>query len=140
MEKESLVFAELEGQRLPLPSAANAGRSGPRSGRKAFAAGARFLLLWLCYLAFLELQAWISGADTLAGALGLIRGPSRVDDGVQWKSCGEGIELLQCANVSVPLDHHNTSDPRTVTIALTRLPASDKENRRVPCDPRIPLD
>jgi hypothetical protein len=140
MEKESLVFAELEGQRLPLPSSANAGRSGPRSGRKAFAAGARFLLLWLCYLAFLELQAWISGADTFAGALGLIRGPSRVDDGVKWKSCGEGIELLQCANVSVPLNHHNTSDPRTVTIALTRLPASDKENRQVPCDSCTPLD
>jgi hypothetical protein len=140
MEKESLAFAEREGERLPLPSAALVERSGPRSGRKAFAAGARFLLLWLCYLAFLELQAWFSGADTLVGALGLIRGPSRVDDGVQWKSCGEGIELLQCANVSVPLDYHNTSDPRTVTIALTRLPASDKENRRVPCDPGIPLD
>jgi hypothetical protein len=140
MEKESLVFTRRDGHSRPLLSAALVERSGPSYGRKTFTAGARFLLLWLCYLAFQELQAWVSGADTLAGALGLIRSPSRGNDRVQWKSCGEGIELLQCANVSVPLDHHNTSDPRTVTIALTRLPASDKENRRVPYDPRVPLD
>jgi hypothetical protein len=48
-------------------------------------------------------------------------------DGVQWKSCGDGF---QCANITVPLNYHDASDGRTVAIAVTRLPASDKKNRR----------
>ena len=47
-------------------------------------------------------------------------------DAIDWKSCGEGF---QCANVSVPLDHHNASDPRTMSIAVTRFLATDKQNR-----------
>jgi hypothetical protein len=107
--------------------AAGSGRQQFR--RLVFAASTRLLLLGLCYLAFQELQAWVSDSDALAGELGSDPGSSSADDGVRWTSCGEGIERLQCANLSVPLDHHNASDPRTVTIALTRLPASDKENR-----------
>jgi hypothetical protein len=52
--------------------------------------------------------------------------------GVHWKSCGEGYgDELQCANVSVPLDYRNESDGRTMSIAVTRLLAANKENRRV---------
>jgi hypothetical protein len=50
---------------------------------------------------------------------------------VRWVSCGKGIEGYECANVTVPLDYHNVSDPRTVTIAVTRFPATDKANRYV---------
>jgi hypothetical protein len=130
MEKKDLSFTEGEEQPLPVHTATLAARSGrPQLRRLAFAAGARLLLLGLCYLAFQELQAWVLDSDTLAGELGSDPGSSSADNGVRWTSCGEGIERLQCANISVPLDHHNASDPRTVTIALTRLPASDKENR-----------
>jgi hypothetical protein len=130
MDKGHLPFTKSEEQSLPLDSATLAAGSGrPQFRRLAFAAGARLLLLGLCYLAFQELQAWVLESDTLAGELGLDPGSSSADNGVRWTSCGEGIERLQCANISVPLDHHNASDPRTVTIALTRLPASDKENR-----------
>lgn len=56
---------------------------------------------------------------------------SRTINGVQWKSCGDNF---QCANVSVPLDHHNASDARMVSIAVVRLLAADKENRCVNVD------
>jgi hypothetical protein len=48
---------------------------------------------------------------------------------VHWKSCGEGIEGYECANVTVPLDYHNTSDSRTISIAVTRFSAPDRANR-----------
>ena len=58
-------------------------------------------------------------------ALGVSAKP--MDPGVvDWKPCGEGF---QCANVSVPLDHHNTSNPRTMNIAVNRFLATDKQNR-----------
>lgn len=47
-------------------------------------------------------------------------------NGVEWSLCGDNF---QCANISVPLDYHNTSDERMVTIAVTRYLATDKENR-----------
>ena len=53
---------------------------------------------------------------------------SRTTNGVQWSSCGDGF---QCANISVPLDHHNASDGRTASIAVVRLLAEDKGNRFV---------
>jgi hypothetical protein len=48
---------------------------------------------------------------------------------VHWKSCGEGIEGYECANVTVPLDYHNSSDSRTMSVAVTRFPAPDRANR-----------
>jgi hypothetical protein len=57
--------------------------------------------------------------------------PTTGSNHVHWTSCGEGIEGYECANVTVPLDYHNASDPRTVTIAVTRFPATDKANRYV---------
>jgi hypothetical protein len=53
------------------------------------------------------------------------------DSRVYWKSCGEGTEGYECANITVPLDYHNASDTRTITIAVTRFPAADKVNRCV---------
>jgi hypothetical protein len=50
---------------------------------------------------------------------------------VHWKSCGEGIEGYECANITLPLDYHNTNDTRTTTIAVTRLPATDRANKCV---------
>jgi hypothetical protein len=59
-------------------------------------------------------------------------GTSDLTSEVYWKSCGEGYgDELQCANVSVPLDYRNESDGRTISIAVTRLLASDKQNRCV---------
>lgn len=46
--------------------------------------------------------------------------------GVDWQPCGEGF---QCGNVSVPLNHHNESDPRTMNIAVNRFLATDQRNR-----------
>jgi hypothetical protein len=55
--------------------------------------------------------------------------PSGNHGRVHWKSCGEGIEGYECANVTVPLDYHNSSDSRTMSIAVTRFPAPDRANR-----------
>jgi hypothetical protein len=49
-----------------------------------------------------------------------------IEGEVEWSVCGEG---LQCANISVPLDYHNKSDARTITIAVNRFSATDKPNR-----------
>lgn len=51
---------------------------------------------------------------------------SRRDEPIEWAFCGDN---LQCANVPVPLDHNNTRDARTITIALTRYLATDQVNR-----------
>ncbi|KAH8830057.1 hypothetical protein DL96DRAFT_914986 [Flagelloscypha sp. PMI_526] len=41
--------------------------------------------------------------------------------GVSWTPCSSTNSRLQCARVTVPLDHHNpVDDPRTISIALTR--------------------
>ncbi|KZT28847.1 hypothetical protein NEOLEDRAFT_783819 [Neolentinus lepideus HHB14362 ss-1] len=48
---------------------------------------------------------------------------------VQWGSCGGGHDSFQCANISVPLDYHNASDPRTINIYITRLPATNTTNK-----------
>lgn len=45
--------------------------------------------------------------------------------GIQWGSCGEGYDSFQCANISVPLDHNNVTDTRTINIFIARLPASN---------------
>ena len=48
---------------------------------------------------------------------------------IDWVSCeGEGLEAFECASVEVPTDYDR---PRgaTTTIALTRLPATDPEQR-----------
>ncbi|KZT30140.1 hypothetical protein NEOLEDRAFT_1054630 [Neolentinus lepideus HHB14362 ss-1] len=47
-----------------------------------------------------------------------------------WTDCGPAIQDYECANISVPLDHHNASDPRRVSIALTRLPATNTTFRK----------
>lgn len=47
-------------------------------------------------------------------------------NGVEWKSCGDNYKGYQCANVTgIPLDWHNTSDPRTITIAVTKYLATN---------------
>ncbi|KDQ62976.1 hypothetical protein JAAARDRAFT_28963 [Jaapia argillacea MUCL 33604] len=51
-------------------------------------------------------------------------------DRVAWKSCGEGFEGFQCANITLPLDYHNESDPRTVTISVNRFLATNVTRRQ----------
>ncbi|EPQ50268.1 hypothetical protein GLOTRDRAFT_123620 [Gloeophyllum trabeum ATCC 11539] len=45
---------------------------------------------------------------------------------VDWKSCGDNFE---CANISLPLDYHNESDPRRVSIAVTKYLATNTSHR-----------
>jgi hypothetical protein len=47
---------------------------------------------------------------------------------VKWTTCGDNFE---CANITVPLDYHNTTDKRTYGLAITRYMATDKKNRYV---------
>ncbi|MEY2849867.1 MAG: hypothetical protein RI885_2534 [Actinomycetota bacterium] len=47
---------------------------------------------------------------------------------VAWRPCGESAPGFDCATYTVPRDHAQPSGP-TVDLALTRLPATDTENR-----------
>lgn len=49
----------------------------------------------------------------------------------QWKDCEGFGKEYQCSSLAVPLDYRNESDGRTINIALTRLLASDQDNRFV---------
>jgi len=40
---------------------------------------------------------------------------------VKWKPCGD---KFLCTSIDAPLDHHNLSDPRTVSIAVVKMVAS----------------
>jgi hypothetical protein len=40
---------------------------------------------------------------------------------VKWTPCGDNFF---CTSIETPLDHHNTSDPRTVSIAVVKMVAS----------------
>jgi hypothetical protein len=133
MEKGAPGLANGVPEPLPLPAHSSyAARSPANVGRKVWVVGMRLLLFYTCILAFQESRAILTDAGTrnLFAAAGLLSTTSNAST-VHWKSCGDGIERVQCANISVPLDHRNLSDPRTVTIAVTRLPASDKKNRSV---------
>lgn len=46
---------------------------------------------------------------------------------IEWNVCGEG---LQCTSIDVPLDYHNSSDGRTISIAVNRIPATNTTNRK----------
>lgn len=49
---------------------------------------------------------------------------------VSWRTCGKEYgNDVQCADIAVPLDYRNSSDGRTMTLAVARLLAADKENR-----------
>src|SRR5690625_5013416 len=47
---------------------------------------------------------------------------------VDWAACGEGLEQFDCTSVEVPSDY-DEPDGRTTTIAMTRLPATDPEQK-----------
>jgi hypothetical protein len=47
---------------------------------------------------------------------------------IAWQSCGADFPGLDCALVKVPLDYDEPNGAQT-TIALARLPATDKQNR-----------
>lgn len=48
---------------------------------------------------------------------------------IAWEACdGEGLEAFDCASVEVPTDY-DQPDSATTTIALTRLPATDPDQR-----------
>ena len=57
--------------------------------------------------------------------------PAQVDAPVpelDWGPCGEGFEDFQCATAEVPTDYDNP-DGSTTTIALTRLPATNQDEK-----------
>ncbi|MQA06764.1 MAG: alpha/beta fold hydrolase [Streptosporangiales bacterium] len=47
---------------------------------------------------------------------------------LDWRGCGEGLAGFQCAVAEVPTDYDRPHGA-TTSIALTRLPATDRENR-----------
>ncbi|NED96901.1 alpha/beta hydrolase [Phytoactinopolyspora alkaliphila] len=47
---------------------------------------------------------------------------------LDWQTCGEGLEDFLCATAEVPTDY-DQPDGDTTTLALTKLPATDPENR-----------
>jgi len=47
---------------------------------------------------------------------------------LDWQPCGEGLEAFLCTTVEVPEDYDSPTG-QTSTIALTKLPASDPEQR-----------
>lgn len=47
---------------------------------------------------------------------------------VDWESCGAGLEQFDCTSVEVPSDYDRPRG-RTTTIAMTRLPATDPEQK-----------
>jgi hypothetical protein len=51
-------------------------------------------------------------------------------DQVAWTSCEEGSHEFQCANITVPLDYRNGSDPRTIKAAVAKFTAADQARRK----------
>jgi len=45
----------------------------------------------------------------------------RVNERVKWQPCGD---KFFCTSIDAPLDHHNSSDPRTVSIAVVKMVAN----------------
>ena len=94
------------------------------------AAAGTALVVIGCIVVLQSLSCWLPGPGSgLIITYGALQEPSDAR-GVNWKACGEGLgEEFQCARISVPLDYRNSSDKRTIKIAVTRLLASDKKNR-----------
>lgn len=69
------------------------------------------------------------GTTTSAGPATSTAEPSGTTDvdqaPAQWEECGSGLD---CATITVPLDHENPDGP-TIDIALLRRPARDPESR-----------
>jgi hypothetical protein len=67
--------------------------------------------------------------DFLAACIAwLVATTTAANSAVQWTACDSGF---QCTNITVPYDYHNASDPRTMSIAVKRLLATDTANRLV---------
>jgi len=47
---------------------------------------------------------------------------------LDWHACGAGLEQFRCATATVPLDYDHPHG-RTITLALTKLPAGDPSHR-----------
>ncbi|HET9649258.1 MAG TPA: alpha/beta fold hydrolase, partial [Microlunatus sp.] len=47
---------------------------------------------------------------------------------LRWSGCGAELKAFQCATATVPLDYDEPNG-RTITVALTRLPATDRSHR-----------
>ncbi|KZT19687.1 alpha/beta-hydrolase [Neolentinus lepideus HHB14362 ss-1] len=47
------------------------------------------------------------------------------NESIKWGSCNNGFDNFQCANVTVPLDYNNVSDTRTMSIFVSRFPATN---------------
>lgn len=82
-------------------------------------------ILLTIYILFSGISIWLT--PTRAPILNSISHHSSSPFGLAtphltWISCGHRI---QCANLSAPLNHLNTSDPRTVSIAITKYIAKE---------------
>ncbi|TDE97589.1 alpha/beta hydrolase [Occultella glacieicola] len=68
-----------------------------------------------------------AGATEAAPPVGAAQVDAPVPE-LDWVGCGEGLEGFECASAEVPSDY---DDPQgaTTTIALTRLPATDPDER-----------
>ncbi|KDQ62913.1 hypothetical protein JAAARDRAFT_188552 [Jaapia argillacea MUCL 33604] len=92
-----------------------------------------FRLLSFGALAYIALKdghiSSSKGLEVLNSGFGFLSPTSNLVGGVEWKSCGEGFDGFQCANISLPLDYHNDSDPRTVTISVNRFLATNTTHR-----------
>lgn len=82
-----------------------------------------------CYITLQSALLWLGNHNSVLYHFSATPG-IKIARAANWKSCGEGLgDEFQCANIAVPLDYRNTSDARTITIAVVRLLASDKEHR-----------
>lgn len=80
-------------------------------------------------LAALAVGAGVPTGTAVAGAEGLGR---FYEQDVEWTACGDAAldqAGAQCAEVTVPLDY-STPQGRTTKVAISRLKATDTENRR----------
>jgi hypothetical protein len=85
------------------------------------------LAAWLCF-SIVDLGPWPLTHSLLSTLRGHSGCASSSVHNVTWAYCEEGRPYL-CANITAPLDWSNLSDPRTVKIAVTKLPARNQTHK-----------
>ncbi|TFK56596.1 alpha/beta-hydrolase [Heliocybe sulcata] len=107
---------------LPEDVALSSRAPAPRVLLKYAAAAVAGLVFWASHV-----QGF---TEQINRSLGLSSHLTQGGTAVNWKSCGDGYEGYQCANITLPLDYHNSSDPRTVTISVNRYLATNVTHRK----------
>ncbi|KZT30760.1 hypothetical protein NEOLEDRAFT_1126381 [Neolentinus lepideus HHB14362 ss-1] len=113
---------------LPLHAVVDKAAARPESSP----ASDRYALIRYAAAAVVGLVFWALRVQGLADriSLGLELSSNVSLGGVDWKSCGDGYDGYQCASITLPLDHRNSSDPRTVTISVNRYLATNITHRK----------